>query len=90
MAAATMSETKQQREERLTEMQRERCEKALTDEFGFTKDSSGQFLHCFSSKSAKFYQVSERGCTCPDYQFRAGPRGIACKHISAAVAKGLL
>lgn len=87
---ATTMETREEREERLSTMQRERCEKALTDEFGFTKDSSGRFYHCFSSKSGKFYQVSERGCTCPDHQYRAAPAGLVCKHMAAAMARGLL
>lgn len=69
-------------------LQRERVERALIeDAFEFVMDSSGEFAHCFSKQSAKFYKVSEQECNCKDFQFRCASRSLACKHMVAFIAR---
>jgi uncharacterized Zn finger protein len=38
-----------------------------------------------SAEGGGFYRVDldAESCTCPDYEHRAGPLGIACKHVYA-------
>jgi predicted nucleic acid-binding Zn finger protein len=44
-------------------------------------------VHCVSFNSGKEYLIVEREndttCSCDDFQYRAGPAGIRCKHICA-------
>lgn len=68
-------------------LQRERVERAVTEEFGVVMDSSGEFAHVFSAKSGTFYRTSEQECSCKDWQYRCAPKGLFCKHQVAVIAR---
>lgn len=84
MSPARPGETTDQR---LSRLQRERIDRALTEEFAFQEDSSGLFHWCFSVASGKYYRVDSRSCSCLDWQHRAGPQSLACKHQSALILR---
>ncbi len=83
MSAMTKARPGESSEQRLSRLQRERIDRALTEgeQYGFQEDSSGTFAWCFNPVSGRFYQVTEQSCTCKDFEHRAGPQSLACKHI---------
>lgn len=41
------------------------------------------FVWCLST-SGEVYEVTPgKSCTCPDFEYRAGPSGLHCKHLQA-------
>lgn len=38
---------------------------------------------CFNQKNGETYEVTERNCTCPDYETRGKANGYVCKHVHA-------
>ncbi len=68
--------------ERVARMCDQRCNRAESEGSEYVFVETGmhdQMALCYSSSGAS-YEVSRTRCTCPDYQFRCLPRGIACKH----------
>jgi len=86
---ASTRTTTMTRDEELSAMQRERIARAVEEgeKFAFVLDTSGRFFHCLNPESGQFHQVSARGCSCRDWQYRCGPRGLMCKHMTALVLK---
>lgn len=66
--------------ENLRMAEQPRQERATSEKLNFwPTDNPNQFL-CHSA-SGKSYYTSRGHCTCPDFEHRAGPAGISCKHI---------
>jgi predicted nucleic acid-binding Zn finger protein len=51
---------------------------------GFVFTPLGDLAWACETEAGNCYLVRETGeCGCPDFEYRAGPAGIACKHVIA-------
>jgi len=72
--------------ETLVQLQREREERALAEQFTFVRgEENGEVVvWCLSHKSKETYTIKRHSCSCNDFQFRLAPLGLdCCKHREA-------